>query len=322
MEFVYFIPYFVPLAVLFIGIEIYISVKHNENLYDFKDSSASAAIGLGAVLLQILTKAGTLAVFYFFYEIGEPIRRLLGYENLGWSIGAWVAALILDDFCFYWHHRFSHRIRVLWAAHIVHHSSEYFNLGTSFRNGWVIFFYKPVFWLWMPFIGFHPVMVLTAMAINTSYQFWLHTQKISSLGWIEKIFNTPHLHQIHHSQNTEYIDKNFGGILMIWDRLFGTYHPGIKGGRLQFGVTTPPGSFHPIKIVTHEYESIWKDLRQTKDWSTRFKILFQPPGWSPRPPEQTAKPGSAGVQMKEKAPAAPSALKAKTYLPPTSSSKS
>src|SRR5690606_35621656 len=129
---------------------------------------------LGAVLLQIFTKAGTLAVFYLIYEIGKHVRLFLGYEFLGWGPIVWLVAMVFEDFCFYWHHRLSHRVRILWAAHIVHHSAFYFNLGTSLRNGWVSFFYKPIFWLWMPFLGFHPVMVLTAMAINTSYQFWLH----------------------------------------------------------------------------------------------------------------------------------------------------
>ncbi len=278
MEYFYFIPYFIPVAVLFIGLEIFISIKEREDLYHFKDSVATAAVGIGAVILQLLTKAGTLAFFFVFFELGAPMRQALGYEALGWTAGVWVAVILCDDFCFYWHHRFSHRVRLLWAAHVVHHSSEYFNLGTSFRNGWVIFFYKPIFWFWMPLVGFHPVMVLTAMAINSSYQFWLHTRKIPSLGWVEKIFNTPQLHQIHHSQNPEYIDQNFGGILIIWDRLFGTYHPGIPGGENRFGVTHPPESFHPLKIVTHEYESIWKDLKKCRSWKQRWKLLFHPPG--------------------------------------------
>lgn len=290
MEYFYFIPYFIPIAVIFIGLEIYISIKEREALYHFKDSAATAAVGIGAVLLQLLTKAGTLAFFFLFYELGSPLREAMGYEALGWSAAVWAAAILCDDFCFYWHHRFSHRVRVLWAAHVVHHSSEYFNLGTAFRNGWVIFFYKPIFWIWMPFLGFHPVMVLTAMAINSSYQFWLHTRKIPSLGLVEKLFNTPQLHQIHHSQNPEYIDKNFGGILILWDRLFGTYHPGIPGGKLQFGVTHPPHSFHPLKIVTHEYESLWKDLKRCPDWKGRWKLLFHPPGELPTAPPHRRPP--------------------------------
>ena len=280
MEFVYFIPYFVPLAVVFIGIEIYISVKHNEHLYEWKDSRASALVGIGAVVLQIFTKAATLAVFGIIYKLFQPLRLELGYNDLGWAWWVWALAILSDDFSFYWHHRLSHTVRILWAAHIVHHSSSYFNLGTAFRNGWVIFFYKPIFWLWMPAIGFHPVIVLTAMAVNSLYQFWLHTKKIPSLGKIEKVFNTPYLHQIHHSQNPEYLDKNHSGIFIIWDRIFGTYHPGYTKEEKVFGVTTPPGSYNAIKIVTHEFENIWRDVKSAPRFSEKLKYIFSPPGWS------------------------------------------
>lgn len=280
MEFVYFIPYFVPLAVVFIGIEIYTSIKHNEHLYEWKDSLASALVGIGAVVIQIFTKAATLAVFWLVYKLCEPLRHSAGYNGLGWAWWVWIFAILGDDFSFYWHHRLSHTVRVLWAAHIVHHSSSYFNLGTAFRNGWVIFFYKPVFWLWMPAIGFHPVMVLTAMAINSVYQFWLHTRKIPSLGKIEKFINTPYLHQIHHSQNPEYLDKNHSGIFIIWDRIFGTYHPGHTRQEKVFGVTTPPHSYNVLEIVTHEYQNIWRDVKSVTKFSDKLKYIFYPPGWS------------------------------------------
>lgn len=280
MEFVYFIPYFVPLAIIFIGAEIYVSVRHNEHLYEWKDSWASAFVGIGAVIVQALTKAGILAVFAIVYRLFEPLRLQIGYEGLGWAWWVWALAIIGDDFSFYWHHRLSHTVRILWAAHIVHHSSSYFNLGTSFRNGWIIFFYKPVFWLWMPALGFHPVMVLTAMAINSLYQFWLHTKKIPSLGKIEKFINTPYLHQIHHSQNPEYLDKNHSGIFIIWDRIFGTYHPGHTARQKVFGVTTPPGSYSPFKIITHEYENIWRDVKNAPGFKDKLKYIFYPPGWS------------------------------------------
>lgn len=280
MEYVYFIPYFVPLAVIFISIEVYISVKNNEHLYGWKDSRTSAFVGIGAVLLQIFTKAATLAVFALVYELFLPLREQLGYTGLGWAWWVWLLAIICDDFSFYWHHRLSHSVRVLWAAHIVHHSSSYFNLGTAFRNGWVIFFYKPIFWLWMPAIGFNPVIVLTAMAINSTYQFWLHTKKIGSLGHIEKFINTPYLHQIHHSRNPEYLDKNHSGIFIIWDRLFGTYHPGHTIHKKTFGVTTPPNSYNPIKVITHEYENIWQDVKRAPGLGDKLKYIFYPPGWS------------------------------------------
>lgn len=286
MKFVYFIPYFIPLAIVIITIEVIMSIRHDKHLYDWKDSAASACVGVGAVLMQILTKAGTLAVFTAVFELFSPLRQALDYtaafgQNwLGATWWVWILAIIGDDFNFYWHHRFAHTVRILWAAHIPHHSSEYFNFGTSFRNSWTIFFIKPVYWLWMPAIGFHPIMVLMAMSINSLYQFTLHSMSVPHLGWFEKIFNTPQLHQIHHSKNFAYMDKNFGGILIIWDKIFGTFHNGRDGQQRHFGVTKPPASYNPVKIITHEFENIWNDVRNAKTLTDKLNYVFGAPGWS------------------------------------------
>lgn len=289
MEFINFLPFFIPAGIIFITIEVIISIRHDKELYEWKDSAASAAVGLGAVLMQILTKAGTLAVFYFFFNVFQPVREMLGYEWLGAGWFIWVLAILGDDLCFYWHHRFAHTIRILWAAHIPHHSSEYFNFGTSFRNSWTIFFFKPIYWLWMPIVGFHPVMVLTAMTISSLYQFCLHTLSVPHLGWFEKIFNTPQLHQIHHSQNMAYMDKNYGGIFIFWDKLFGTFHDGRDGQIRYFGVTKPPDSYNPVKIITHEYENIIADIRSAKRLKDKLNYIFNAPGWSPDKSSLTVK---------------------------------
>ncbi len=287
MKFVYFIPYFIPAAIIIITIEVIMSIRHNKHLYEWKDSAASAGVGIGAVLMQVLTKAGTLAVFTLMFELFAPVREALNYtatfgQNwLGTAWWVWVLAIIGDDFNFYWHHRFAHTVRILWAAHIPHHSSEYFNFGTSFRNSWTIFFIKPVYWLWMPALGFHPVMVLMALSINSLYQFTLHSLSVPHLGWFEKIFNTPQLHQVHHSRNFAYMDKNFGGILIIWDKLFGTFHNGRDGQMRYFGVTKPPNSYNPVKIITHEFENIWQDVRGAKTLKDKLNFIFGAPGWSP-----------------------------------------
>lgn len=287
MKFVYFIPYFIPAAIIVITIEVIMSIRHDKDLYEWKDSAASAGVGIGAVLMQVLTKAGTLAVLTAVFELFEPVREALNYtaafgQNwLGAAWWVWVLAILGDDFNFYWHHRFAHTVRILWAAHIPHHSSEYFNFGTSFRNSWTIFFVKPVYWLWMPAIGFHPIMVLMAMSINSVYQFTLHSLSVPHLGWFEKVFNTPQLHQIHHSKNFAYMDKNFGGIFIIWDKIFGTFHNGRDGQQRHFGVTKPPDSYNPIKIVTHEFENIWHDVRSAKTLKDKLNYIFGAPGWSP-----------------------------------------
>lgn len=281
MKEVYFIPYFIPLAVVIITIEAIASVRHKRDLYEWKDSAASAGVGIGAVFFQVLTKAATLAAFTAVFKLFEPVRHAIGYDWLGTAWWVWILAIFCDDFNFYWHHRFAHTIRVIWAAHIPHHSSEYFNFGTSFRNGWTIFFFKPVYWLWMPAVGFHPVMVLMVISINSLYQFSLHSVSVPHLGWYEKFFNTPQLHQIHHSKNFAYMDKNYGGIFIIWDKMFGTFHDGRDGQQRYFGVTKPPESYNPVKIITHEYENIWKDVRKAKTLKDKLHYIFAPPGWSP-----------------------------------------
>lgn len=286
MKFVYFIPYFIPVAIVIITIEVIMSIRHDKHLYEWKDSAASAGVGIGAVLMQVLTKAGTLAVFTAVFELFGPVRESMNYtaafgQNwLGASWWVWVLAILGDDFNFYWHHRFTHTIRILWAAHIPHHSSEYFNFGTSFRNSWTIFFIKPVYWLWMPAIGFNPIMVLMAMSMNSVYQFTLHSLSVPHLGWFEKVFNTPQLHQIHHSKNFAYMDKNFGGILIIWDKIFGTFHNGRDGQQRHFGVTNPPASYNPVKIITHEFENIWHDVRNAQTLTDKLNYVFGAPGWS------------------------------------------
>jgi sterol desaturase/sphingolipid hydroxylase (fatty acid hydroxylase superfamily) len=283
--------YLVPLGMALILLEAVLSARHDEHLYEWRDSAASAGMGLVATLLGIATKAGTLAVFYVVFTALSPVRqRWLGYDALSAaSAVVWVLVILGDDLSFYWHHRLSHTVRVLWAAHVVHHSSQHFNLGTAFRNGWVIFFYKPIFWLWLPALGFPPVMVVLAMSINSLYQFFLHSQKIPHLGWAEKVFNTPQLHQVHHSCNHAFLDKNHGGILIVWDRLFGTYldsrHPEVR----QFGVLSPPASFHPWTIFAHEFQHLGHDVRQAASWSDKLKYVFYPPGWAPNNSGQTAR---------------------------------
>ncbi len=281
MKEVYFIPYFIPLAIILITIEVIMSSRRKQHAYEKKDSLASAGVGIGAVFFQVLTKGATLAVFTAVFELFEPVRQSIGYDWLGTAWWVWVLCILGDDFNFYWHHRFAHTVRIIWAAHIPHHSSEYFNLGTSFRNGWTIFFFKPIYWLWMPAVGFHPVMVLMVISINSLYQFTLHSLAVPHLGWYEKIFNTQQLHQIHHSKNFAYMDKNYGGIFIIWDKLFGTFHDGRDGQERHFGVTKPPDSYNPVKIVTHEFENIWADVRKAKSWKDKFNYIFAPPGWSP-----------------------------------------
>lgn len=272
----YGLPFFLTL----IGLEIYLSVKHDKHLYYWNDFFASASMGAGASILASFVKLGEIGLFYFFFELFKDFRiTYLGYEHFGWAWYVWLICQFLDDFSYYWYHRLSHTVRVFWAAHIVHHSSENFNLGSGIRNGWFTLFYKPMFWIWMAIIGFHPIMLATCLGIQAIYQFHLHTKAVPRLGFIEKFMNTPIQHQVHHSSNYEYLDKNHGGFLNIFDRIFGSYKDLDDNLPIRYGVLHPPHSYNPLVIVSHEYVNIWNDVRQAPTFRDKLMYIFGPPGW-------------------------------------------
>jgi sterol desaturase/sphingolipid hydroxylase (fatty acid hydroxylase superfamily) len=271
--------------VLLIIVEIFFSLRYDRELYEWKDLAASSSLGVGSAVIAVFTKALTLGFFYLVYYFFNPVvegqhTNLLGYSAFGWAWYIWLICQVLDDFSYYWFHRANHEIRFFWAAHIVHHSSENFNLGTGVRNGWVTLFYKPLFYMWLPAIGFHPVMVMTCMIIESFWQFQLHTQFIPRLGWLEKFLNTHKHHYVHHSSNLEYLDKNHGGYLNLFDRLFGTFKDLDESNKTHFGVLHPPRTHNPIDILTHEYIDIWRDVRNAPTLKDKFMYVFGPPGWS------------------------------------------
>lgn len=279
--------YAVPGFVLLIVLEIIFSLKYEKELYVWKDFASSTTMGAVAVILAIFTKTASLAAFWGIYEMFNPIvegtrMNIFGWSSFGFAWYMFLICQVLDDFNYYWYHRLSHTVRCLWAAHIVHHSSDNYNLGTGIRNGWVTLFYKPIFWLWLPAIGFHPAMVAVCLGIQAMWQFQLHTKFVPHLGFLEKFMNTHKQHQVHHAQNIEYLDKNHGGYLNIYDRIFGT-HGKLDEENIEtkFGVIHPPKSYNPLDIVSHEYNNIWKDVKSTKNIWHKFMYIFGPPGWSP-----------------------------------------
>ncbi|MCE3008686.1 MAG: sterol desaturase family protein [Bacteroidetes bacterium] len=304
----------VPFFVLFIFVEILFvhRPKRGYRLYNMKDMLGSMGMGAGAILVESFTSTVRLMLFGYLFLLADPLRAtLFGYHTIGggqglldlsWAQYWWVWALVIiaDDFNFYWHHRFSHTVRVLWAAHIVHHSSEHFNLGsTAIRNGWATILYKPLFWLWMPLVGFHPVAIITALAVNAIYQYFLHIKWMPSWGFVGRwILNSPWLHQIHHSCNVEYMDKNHSGMFIIWDRLFGTYKEHLPRLEPRFGVTHPPASYNPLVIFGHEYAHIWQDVRRAPSLHAAFMYIFGPPGWSHDGSSMTAKQLNEALENK------------------------
>ena len=269
----YAIPFFVLLLVL-----EYLSFRQvraeNDGLigYEARDTRTSLTMGLGNVVINVGWKFVVLAAYVGIYEL-TPLR--LSPDD--WWV--WVLLFFADDFSYYWFHRISHESRAFWASHVVHHSSEHYNLSTALRQTWVPMTYFP-FWLWMPAVGFEPWMVLLAQAWSLIYQFWIHTEKIHKLPrWFEAIFNTPSHHRVHHGVNEQYLDRNYGGILIIWDRAFGTYEP--EGERVRYGLTTQLRTYRPIRVAFHEYIAMWHDIRRAERWRDKLGVVFRGPGWTP-----------------------------------------
>ena len=245
---------------------------------DIKDTWASLAMGVGSVVINLLWKGVVFAYLSFLHEL-SPLR-------LGYSPGVWACAVLADDFCYYWFHRMSHEVRFLWAAHVNHHSSQRYNLSTALRQPWTTPFTSFWFWTPMPLLGFEPAMILTVQSLSLLYQFWIHTEAIGTLGAAETILNTPSHHRVHHATNVPYLDRNHGGILIVWDRLFGTF--AREEEQPVYGLTKNIDSYNLIEIAFHEWRALWQDLRKPNPLSVRLGYLLKPPGWSPDGSTKTA----------------------------------
>jgi sterol desaturase/sphingolipid hydroxylase (fatty acid hydroxylase superfamily) len=229
-------------------------------------------MGLGNVAINVAWKVVVVAAYAGLYEL-TPLRI---HASDWW---AWPLLFLGDDVSYYWFHRISHESRLFWASHVVHHSSRHYNLSTALRQTWVPMTYLP-FWLWLPVLGFAPWMVLLAQSWSLIYQFWIHTERIRRLPrWYEALFNTPSHHRVHHGSNEVYLDRNYGGILIVWDRLFGTFEP--EGERVRYGLTTNIRTFNPMRVAFHEYAALLADMRRARRWRTRAELALRGPGWQP-----------------------------------------
>ena len=260
-----------PMLLILIGAEaVYMMRTHR---HDNKDMLSSLYMLLGHLPVSAVTKG----IVIYFYTLIYQYRLFTIPVNYWW---AWVICFFSDDFSYYWFHRFSHQIRFLWASHKVHHTSEKFRLSTALRVPWTSDFTGTfLFWAWMPLIGVQPYMVVFMKSANSIYQFCMHTETIGKLPkWFEAIFNTPSHHKVHHGSDVEYLDKNHAGVLIIWDKLFGTYQEEIF--KPKYGLTEDFKSFNPFVIAFHEWKNIFSDLKKTKGIRDRLRYCFKPPGWS------------------------------------------
>ncbi len=269
--------------------------------YETRDTATSLLMGLGSTVM------GGLFAFIYIAYAGFVVR--FAPFDLGWSLAAFIACFVIDDFYYYWWHRLSHRVRWLWADHVQHHSSQHYNLSTALRQPWTGAF-TPGLLLRTPMflLGFPLAMLAFVHGLNLIYQFWIHTEAIRKFPrWFEAAMNTPSHHRVHHATNAGYLDANYAGVFIVWDRLFGTFVPEDERDPPRYGLVRNLGTFNPIKVALHEWVSLARDLARARSLKTVLGHLFAPPGWSPDGSRQTSDSIKAAWARHRTAPSPPPA---------------
>ncbi len=242
--------------------------------FESRDTAASLAMLGGNVVFDMATAAA----------LGRTLRFLSRHRvvNLGDRRGSFVVSLVLWDFLYYWNHRWMHEVRLFWANHVSHHSSERYNLSTALRQPWSGFLLSWVF-MPLPVVGLTAAQARRARQINLLYQYWIHTEAIDRFPRpVEAVFNTPSHHRVHHGANPQYLDKNYGGIFITWDKLFGTFEPEVR--RVKYGLTKNITTHNPARIAYHEFADIGRDVVSARGWRNKLGHVFHRPGWSPKSP--------------------------------------
>jgi len=267
------LPWAIPAFILLILAEMLWASRRAPDGYEPRDTLTSMAMGLGSTVSSLLSGGLILTAALWLYQF-RPV-------TIGWAWWAWALCYGLDDLAYYWAHRSAHRVRWLWASHVNHHSSQHYNLSTALRQPWTSALSLAfVFRLPLALLGFHPAMILTCGAVNLIYQFWVHTEAVRRLPrWIEAVMNTPSHHRVHHAINPRYLDRNYAGTLILWDRLFGTYQPEVAGERIDYGIVRQLGSFNLLWSVFHEWIAMARDVWRAP-WRHKLAYLWRVPGWS------------------------------------------
>ena len=270
-----YVLYAVPFFFLLIGLELLADRWRGMHTYRLADALNSLSAGVLSQATGLLTKVLGLLTYAFAWE------HLALFDLSDSSLWVWLFAFVLYDFCYYWNHRLGHERNVLWAAHAVHHQSEDYNLSTALRQTSTGFIFGWIFYLPMAVLGVPPLVFLTVAALNLLYQFWVHTRHIPKLGWFEWLFITPSNHRVHHAQNPVYMDRNYGGVFIVWDRIFGTFQEELDAEPVIFGVTVPLASWNPLWANLQVYAGLWNDARRASSWWDKLRIWFMPTGWRP-----------------------------------------
>jgi sterol desaturase/sphingolipid hydroxylase (fatty acid hydroxylase superfamily) len=259
------IPAFLGLLVL----EYAVAAAQGRDIQTTRDSATSLSLGVGSLFANAAWKVASAGLYVAVFE-----HRLVDLGDGPW---AFAAALLAVDFAYYWFHRLHHEVRLLWASHVPHHSSQRYNLSTALRQTWTPFtglpFYLPLA------LFFSPLQIATAYGVNLLYQFWIHTELIERMGPLEWVLNTPSHHRVHHGANVQYLDRNYGGILIVWDRWFGSFEPEVE--RVRYGLTKNLASFNPVVAAFHEFVAVARDAWHAGSLRDAAGYLLRRPGWKP-----------------------------------------
>jgi sterol desaturase/sphingolipid hydroxylase (fatty acid hydroxylase superfamily) len=288
------ITFAVPGFVLLILIEMVVVRLTRRGRYEVSDSATSLIMGFGNQVAGILFGGAAIFTYFWVYQFHV--------FDLGWTWPVLVACFFLEDMAYYWFHRIAHERRWFWASHVIHHSSQHYNLTTALRQTWTgVLGLSFIFWLPLVYIGFPPGMVLMFSAFSLVYQFWIHTETIGRMGPLEWVMNTPSHHRVHHAVNAKYLDANYAGVLIIWDRLFGTFVPEDDKEKPRYGIISQLGTFNPFRVAFHEWTGIFRDLTHAKSLREAWGFLMGPPGWSPDGSRKTSASIKAAWAAREQA---------------------
>ena len=267
------VPFAIPGFVLLILAEMVWAKQRAPQTYEPRDTLTSLLLGLGSTASGVLTGGLIYAAALWLYQY-RPI-------TIGWVWWAWAACFVLDDLAYYWAHRLGHRVRWFWASHINHHSSQHYNLSTALRQTWTGFIALSfLFRIPLALAGFHPAMLAICAGFNLIYQFWIHTEAIGRMPrWFEAVMNTPSHHRVHHATNPVYLDRNYAGVFIVWDKLFGSFQSELKDERIHYGIIKQLGSFNVLWAAFHEWIGMLGDVWRAP-WQHKLSYLWREPGWS------------------------------------------
>ncbi len=258
----------IPIFALLIAVEAYLVIRENRENFDRKDTWSNIFIGFMSVAWGALFGLVTSLIYLWAYELA-PYKMPMN------ALWAWVILLFVDDFAYYWFHRISHEVRFFWNFHVVHHSSNQYNLSVAVRQSWFSGIAHWIFYLPIAFLGFPLWAFATMHGLNLIYQFWIHTKLVGKLGLLEKILNTPSHHRVHHGVNNQYLDKNYAGIFIVWDRMFGTFVE--ESEEVRYGIIKPLSSYNPMWINTHGWAETWEAMKTKRTIFGKMRCLFGAP---------------------------------------------